>query len=100
MTEKENNYWLKENAVSIGKYLYELDSDLYSESEKLSKLFSDNAQNILLNEVHLGGGGCYPILYFFSRYIKPNTIVEMGVALGYSSSAFLSAIQKNEKDHL
>lgn len=44
---------------------------------------------------NLGGGGGYTILYFITRFRKPECIVETGVAAGYSSRAFLAALEKN-----
>lgn len=46
-------------------------------------------------EFDLGGGGYVPALYFITRYMRPDCIVETGVSAGYSSSAFLSAIKVN-----
>ena len=44
----------------------------------------------------VGGGGCdVRKLYFLARLRKPRVIVETGVSAGYSSRAFLEAIQDN-----
>ena len=43
----------------------------------------------------IGGGARAELLYFLTRLTKPETIVETGVAAGFSSMAFLSAIQRN-----
>jgi predicted O-methyltransferase YrrM len=57
--------------------------------EKLSKL-----------SVSLGGGGNYILLYFLVRKLKPNIVVETGVAAGWSSLAILKAFTKNKKGKL
>ncbi len=43
----------------------------------------------------LGSGGRYELLYFLTRLHRPRTIVETGVAYGYSSYAFLQALERN-----
>ena len=48
----------------------------------------------------LGGGGFYPLLFFIVKYIKPNIVVETGVAAGFSSYAILKAIEENKKGRL
>jgi predicted O-methyltransferase YrrM len=61
------------------------------------------AQLELLNPDELagfGGGGCVPLLYFLVRYLKPDTVVESGVAAGWSSEAILRALHKNKNGHL
>jgi predicted O-methyltransferase YrrM len=50
--------------------------------------------------VSLGGGGNYVLLYFLVRKIKPNIVVETGVAAGWSSLAILRALKKNGKGKL
>ena len=76
---------------SIDQLLYEEIlpdiSDIEKEAkEKLSKL-----------GVSLGGGGNYILLYFLVRKLKPNIVVETGVAAGWSSLAILTAFTKNKK---
>ena len=48
----------------------------------------------------LGGGADYPLLYFLTRYLRPENVLETGVAAGFSSYAILSALQKNGKGKL
>jgi predicted O-methyltransferase YrrM len=43
----------------------------------------------------LGGGGAYDLLYFLTRLLRPQVVVETGVAAGFSSRAFLHALAKN-----
>lgn len=43
----------------------------------------------------IGSGGRYELLYFLTRRYRPRTIVETGVAFGYSSYAFLRALERN-----
>ena len=45
-------------------------------------------------------GGLYKLLYFPIRKIKPYTVVETGVAAGWTSLAILRALNKNGRGHL
>lgn len=46
-------------------------------------------------DVRLGGGAATPHLYYLTRLLRPAVVVETGVAAGYSSLAFLMAMQRN-----
>jgi predicted O-methyltransferase YrrM len=48
----------------------------------------------------MGGGGDYGLLYFLVRWRRPAVVVETGVAAGYSSQAFLAALDANGAGHL
>ena len=48
----------------------------------------------------LGGGGAYDLLYFVTRLLRPTTVVETGVAAGFSSRAFLTALRENGQGQL
>lgn len=95
--ENEANLkWLESNSLDIEEFATNLDAELWNEARKVSTLLEKHASKILDNiEFDLGGGGAYPFLYFVTRYMKPDNIVETGVAAGFSSSAFLLAIKKN-----
>ena len=45
--------------------------------------------------LRIGGGARAELLYFLTRFTKPEVVVETGVAAGFSSMAFLSAMQRN-----
>jgi predicted O-methyltransferase YrrM len=78
-----------------------IDSDLWRESQQFGQELKSRAIAILSGlGVNLGGGGFYPMLYFVTRYLKPDCIVETGVAAGYSSQSFLAAIRQNGKGRL
>lgn len=48
----------------------------------------------------VGGGAAQDILYFYTRYKQPQTVVETGVSAGWSSRAILDALHKNKKGTL
>jgi predicted O-methyltransferase YrrM len=97
----ENVNWIKSHASDFREFASSLDAELWEETEVASGILKDNAEKALNNIGYkLGGGGVYPLLYFITRYTKPGCIVETGVAAGYSSASFLTAIKVNQKGRL
>jgi hypothetical protein len=97
----ENIIWIKENCISFPVFARALDSELWHESEGMAQALEIHAYNILRGITYeLGGGGADPFLYFLTRYLRPQCIVETAVGAGYSSSAFLSALRDNGKGRL
>ena len=78
-----------------------LDANLWSESKAFGKDLRACAERILGElDVQFGGGGYNELLYFFTRYFKPRIVVETGVAAGFSTQAFLEAMQINSQGRL
>jgi len=97
--QAENMAWLKSHQQDFAIYAQQLNSELWQEALTYSEQLSAHADGVLSKlNVTLGGGGFYPLIYFITRYRKPNTILETGVAAGYSSHAFLSAIEQNRNE--
>lgn len=95
-----NLAWLAQNKQDFSTYAETLNNDLWQEALEYSKLLEQHSQEVLSKlDVKLGGGGFYPLIYFITRYLKPETILETGVAAGYSSHAFLSALRKNKEQN-
>jgi predicted O-methyltransferase YrrM len=100
-SKNENLNWIKSHCSDFKELAVGLDVELWEEADKTSKIMEKNAEKILENiKYNLGGGGAYPFLYFITRYLKPDCIVETGVAAGFSSYSFLSAIKINNKGRL
>ena len=96
LTQNEYSEWLDSHGVRFEQWAGELSNDLYQESLKFSDKLYSRAKIELANNPHdMGGGGLVHVLYFLTRYYSPKTIVETGVASGYSSEAFLQAIKVN-----
>jgi predicted O-methyltransferase YrrM len=100
--EKESDkeilmHWLKNNISDLESYLKKIDSKLWNETfletKKIEKFANQKLSSI---PYKLGGGGAYELLYFLTRYTKAEVILETGVAAGFSSSAFLTAIRRNK----
>ena len=96
-TSVDAKKWVKLNTkCTTEEFCQLIDPQLYEEilfdtlsmekeaKKKLSKL-----------SISLGGGGNYILLYFLVRKLKPNTVVETGVAAGWSSLSILRALRKN-----
>lgn len=92
-----NIKWCKEHAEPYESFLKSLDPELWIETQNICTKIAENAHKKLEKiNIDLGGGGNYPLLYFFTRYTKAETIVETGVAAGWSSQTILTAIQTNK----
>ena len=95
----ENLQWLKDNCSDLDTFCLNKDEELWSEALKVSTEIKINAQKILNNvKYDLGGGGNYPLLYFLVRTLNPKSVVETGVAAGFSSQSILKALEKNNNN--
>jgi predicted O-methyltransferase YrrM len=98
---KENDQWIEKNTKSAEYLAKQIDSDLWNESVAFS-CNSLRIANEVLNDIpyDLGGGSHYAFLYWLTRYKKPRVVVETGVAAGWSSRAFLTAMERNRRGTL
>lgn len=101
LREKGNNTeeaqtWCNNHQESWENFLQKLDAPLWQETQNVCTSIKEKGEKkIAALGLDLGGGGHYPLLYFFTRYLKPKIIVETGVAAGWSSQALLRALQEN-----
>ncbi len=101
LTDSQYKGWLRASAVEEQAFIATLDPALAAETESFATAFYEHADRVLSAIPHkLGGGAVVRVLYALTRQKQPETIVETGVASGYSSACFLSALQKNGKGHL
>jgi len=101
VTNKQNLKWMESNVTDFEKLAVSLDVKLWEEAVLVSGAIEKHAIEVLENiEYDLGGGGCYPFLYFITRYMEPDCIVETGVAAGFSSYSFLAGIKDNKRGKL
>lgn len=97
----ENDAWLAANSVSAEDIARPLDAKLWEEAEAFGAELEKHARKVFAGIDHdLGGGGDYRFLYWLTRYRRPSVVVETGVAAGWSSQAFLSALKMNRKGRL
>lgn len=93
--------WCRKNAQSLEDFACGLDSELWDEAVEFSeRLRAEAVEKLKSIGMDLGGGGDYRLLYFLSRHLNPNVVVETGVAAGYSTQAILSALHTNNKGRL
>ncbi len=93
-----NNYikFLREISVNHEEFFNSIDAELWKESKIASEEIINKSNKIIKNiNYDLGGGGAIDVIYFLTRYSKPEIILETGVAAGFSSYAFLKSIYKN-----
>jgi predicted O-methyltransferase YrrM len=96
-----NRAWCKEVAQDFGLLAQQIDPVLWQECRDFEKELLAHAGVVLPKiKFDLGGGGHYPLLYFITRRFHPGVVVETGVASGYSSQAFLKAMQVNGRGQL
>lgn len=92
----ENDSWLAQNSVSAEDLAKPIDSRLWEEAVAFDAEQQAHARAVLDTIPYdLGGGGDHRFLYWLTRYRQPEVVVETGVAAGWSSRAFLTALQKN-----
>ena len=96
LSKNENLAWIKANCEDFQTMIESLSPSIWMESREYCKSFKNEAeQKLAQSEFRAGGGGFYPLLYFVTLFSKPSVIVETGVAAGFSSQVFLSALSKN-----
>lgn len=91
-----NLAWITANLSDFSNLAKGWDSALWAESLARSREIEDLAKQTLQHMPYdLGGGGAYPLLHFLTRYMRPERVLETGVAAGFSSYAFLDALHGN-----
>lgn len=88
--------WCRERQTDAADWARALDPDLWRAAETFAAEQQEAAGRKLAElGVRMGGGGFYALLYFLTRLVRPETVVETGVAAGFSSRAFLRALAEN-----
>jgi len=88
--------WLDSKGVTFWEWSNSLSSELSEEALGFADQLYSRAKIDLANNPHdMGGGGLVHVIYFITRYYKPQIIVETGVASGFSSESFLQAMKAN-----
>jgi len=93
--------WALTEQIPIGNWLQNLEKNLYVETigavEVIQKESQETLKHLQKIGIDLGGGGAIDLLYFFTRLVQPRIVLETGVAAGWSSFAFLLAMERNGK---
>lgn len=96
-----NQEWIESNLIDVEEFARNLDRELWESSKEMAdQICADASQKIAKLEHELGGGGAYPLLLFLTRFLKPQCVVETGVAAGFSSAAILQGLAENKAGHL
>jgi len=98
---ESNLLWLENVCEELEPLANQLDYELWCEAKMFAMDLRTKSASVL-SQVHvpLGGPGHYALLYFITRYYKPRIVVETGVAAGFSTQAFLKAMQLNRRGYL
>jgi predicted O-methyltransferase YrrM len=93
---REAALWARPVSVPTPKYCAAVDAALWDEAAEFGRTLRAHAGDLGRElGVKLGGGARLELLYFLTRLRRPSTILETGVLHGYSSSAFLHALERN-----
>jgi hypothetical protein len=96
--------WAAERCEDLATWAREIDSPLWDEAvgfaDDLKAVVQSRLDELSRLGIDLGGGGCYELLYFLARLRRPKTVLETGVAAGWSTTAILSALRKNGEGYL
>ena len=93
--------WANENSISLDDYFNKVNPLVWQESINACKQIELHGMKTLKSISHsLGGGGACPLIYFHCRTIKPEIVVETGVAAGWSSFAILESLKINGQGQL
>jgi predicted O-methyltransferase YrrM len=96
LSPEQNLRWLEQNRLDFFTIARELNESLLKEAEEFDKELIRRSQKVLAGiDYVLGGGAACILLYFVTRLVRPRIVVETGVAAGFSSQAFLKALQRN-----
>ncbi len=91
--------WCNAQAESYEDFAKSLNETLWTETQDACEEIKKEAdKKLAVLDMDLGGGGNYPVLYFLTRHLSAKTVVETGVAAGWSSQAILSALKKNKNE--
>lgn len=91
--------WAAGKAESLERFVTDLNAPLWEETQKTCVELKQSAEaKLAALGKDLGGGGHYPLLYFLTRHLKPQAVVETGVAAGWSSRAILTALKNNANE--
>jgi hypothetical protein len=95
-SQADNDAWIAQHQVRAEAYAKARDSALWTEALEFGEQLRERAAPILARiPFDMGAGGDYEFLYWLTRRIRPETVIETGVSSGWSSQAILAAMEKN-----
>ncbi len=94
--KEEAKRWLESNAISTEEFTDTHNTNQEYESFRVlyPLLYQEAEKRQNQSPVQMGGAGNLDLLYYLSEYTQATSILETGVAYGWSSLAFLQSLQK------
>ena len=92
---REMMLWLEARAQDPELFAQSVDPELWVEAVEVGRRLEARAEAVLGGGPELGAGADWRFLYWLTRRIRPGTVVETGVGAGWSSAAFLEALERN-----
>lgn len=93
--------WLEESCVDLDQLLERADPDGWRQARAYAEQLKASAAGRLeAMSVTLGGAAHVALLHYLVLRLRPETVVETGVAAGFSSQAILQAMSINGYGHL
>jgi predicted O-methyltransferase YrrM len=89
--------WAAEHVERLPDFARSLDAELWAEAQDWASEFRARARKQLDDSgiPVQGGGGHFLLMYFLVRHLRPEVVLETGVAAGYTSQAILTAFERN-----
>lgn len=101
-TERERpqaTAWARSVAVDLDQWAMEQDPAHWAEAKRFAAAMREDAQPVVdrleAEGMDMGGGGCYELLFFLVRWRRPSTVLETGVAAGWSTRSLLAGLDVN-----
>lgn len=95
-TRREATQWAVAHRIDQREWCESIDPTLATEAWEFAASLRERAARMREETgLRLGGGARVGLLYFLTRLVEPDVVVETGVAAGFSSTAFLTALQRN-----
>lgn len=93
--------WCKEHQSDAAAWARGIDARLWQEAQA----FAAEQDQVAVRKsdemgIRVGGAAFAALLHFVTRLLRPATVVETGVAFGFSSRAFLHALEENGEGRL
>lgn len=101
LSDADYKKWLRANGQESQVFIRSTYPALADEALAFHTALNERSEKVLAAIPHpMGGGGVMALLYVVTRHLQPETVVETGVAAGFSSASFLAAMAENGKGHL
>lgn len=91
-----NHHWMAQHSVSSAEIAAAIDPDAWHEAQDFERALRERAGSIINSvPIPMATGGAFSFLYWLIRVFTPHTVVETGVAAGFTSASILAALEKN-----